>query len=140
MNSNIFKHTQTYSNIFKHIQTYSNIFKRIQTYSIYSNIFKHIQTYSNIFQHFLTYFNISIYVKLHSVWLFGCSVVQNFYFNKGSHQKKTTKLWTLSKHWGVSGAAKPFIEKRYGHVLRGEGGQRAMSKVVFCKKSLFWGP
>ena len=30
-------------------------------------------------------------------------------------------------------AAKPFIEKRYGHVLRGEG-QRDMSKVVFCKK------
>ena len=36
-------------------------------------------------------------------------------FNKGSHQKKTTKLWTLSKKGGVSGAAKPFIEFRYGH-------------------------
>ena len=25
---------------------------------------------------------------------------------------------------GVSGAAKPFIKKRYGHFLRGEGGQK----------------
>ena len=42
-------------------------------------------------------------------------------------KKKNTKFWT-------------FIEKRYGHVLRGRGGQRAMSKVVFCKKSLFFWP
>ena len=41
---------------------------------------------------------------------------------------------------GVSGATKLFIEKRYGHVLRGEGGQRAMSKVVFCKKVCFGVP
>ena len=41
---------------------------------------------------------------------------------------------------GVSGAAKLFIEKRYGHVLRGEGGQRASSKVVFCKKVCFGVP
>ena len=34
----------------------------------------------------------------------------------------------------VSGAAKPFIEKRYGHVFRGEGGRRTSSKVVSCKK------
>ena len=62
---------------------------------------------------------------------------------KGSHQKKKiTKFWTLSKHGGVgvSGAAKLFFEKRYGHVLRGEGGQRAMSKVVFCKKVCFGVP
>ena len=39
-------------------------------------------------------------------------------FTQGSH-KKNTKLWTLSKH---GGAAIPFIEKRQGHVLRGEGG------------------
>ena len=36
--------------------------------------------------------------------------------------------------WGGSGAAKPFIEKRYGHVFRGEGGRRTSSKVVSCKK------
>ena len=48
--------------------------------------------------------------------------------------KTTTKLWTLSKHGGgVSGAAKLFIEKRYGHVFRG-GGQRASSKVIFFTK------
>ena len=41
---------------------------------------------------------------------------------------------------GVSGPAKLFFEKRYGHVLRGEGGQRAMSKVVFCKKVCFGVP
>ena len=40
---------------------------------------------------------------------------------------------------GVSGAAKLFIEKRYGHVLRGEEGQRASSKVVFCKKKFVFG-
>ena len=56
-------------------------------------------------------------------------------------KKKTTKLWTLSKHGGgVSGPAKLFFEKRYGHVLRGEGGQRASSKVVFCKKVCFGVP
>ena len=42
-------------------------------------------------------------------------------------KKKNTKFWT-------------FIEKRYGHVLRGRGGQRAMSKVVFCKKVCFLTP
>ena len=41
---------------------------------------------------------------------------------------------------GVSGPAKLFFEKRYGHVLRGEGGQRASSKVVFCKKVCFGVP
>ena len=40
----------------------------------------------------------------------------------------------------MGGAGKPFIEKRYGHVLRGEGGRRAMSKVVFCKKDCFGVP
>ena len=40
----------------------------------------------------------------------------------------------------LSGAAKPFIEQSYGHVLRGEGGQRASSKVVFCKKVCFGVP
>ena len=40
----------------------------------------------------------------------------------------------------MGGAGKPFIEKRYGHVLRGEGGQRASSKVVFCKKVCLGGP
>ena len=38
---------------------------------------------------------------------------------------------------GGSGEAKLFIEKWYGHVLRGRGGQRAMSTVVFCKKVCF---
>ena len=46
---------------------------------------------------------------------------------RGAIKKKTTKFWT-------------FIEKRYGHVLRGRGGQRAMSKVVFCKKVCFLAP
>ena len=41
---------------------------------------------------------------------------------KRSHQKKNYRLWTLSKHgWGVSGTAKLFFEKRYGHVI-GRGG------------------
>ena len=34
----------------------------------------------------------------------------------------------------MGGAGKPFIEKRYGHVLRGEGGHRASSKVFFYKQ------
>ena len=66
--------------------------------------------------------------------------VTDLHKTKGSHKKKPTKFWTLSKHGGVSGAAKLFIEKRYGHVLRGEGGQRASSKVVFCKKVCFGVP
>ena len=41
---------------------------------------------------------------------------------------------------GVSVPAKLFFEKRYGHVLRGGGGQRASSKVVFCKKVCFGVP
>ena len=36
---------------------------------------------------------------------------------------------------GVSGAAKPFIEKRYGHVIGGWGGRRSSSKIVFYKKN-----
>ena len=46
------------------------------------------------------------------------------YLLKRSHQKKKKnyRLWTLSKHgWGVSGTAKLFFEKRYGHVI-GRGG------------------
>ena len=58
-----------------------------------------------------------------------------FYYlirHKGSHKKKNYQILDIVQTWrGVSGAAKLFIEKRYGHVLRGEGGQRAMSKVVF---------
>ena len=38
-----------------------------------------------------------------------------------------------------SSATKPFIEKLYGHVLRGEGGQRASSKVVFFVKRFVLG-
>ena len=59
----------------------------------------------------------------------------------GSHKKKKLPNFGHCPNIrrGVSGAAKPFIEKRYGHVLRGEGGLRASYKVVFCKKSLFWG-
>ena len=47
-------------------------------------------------------------------------------YTKGSHKKKTTKFWTSSKHvgGGVSGAAKPFIEKRYGQGGRGVKGPR----------------
>ena len=42
---------------------------------------------------------------------------------RGAIKKKTTKLWTSSKQAGrgVSDAAKPFIKKRHGHVLRGKG-------------------
>ena len=37
-------------------------------------------------------------------------------------KKKTTKVWTSSKHgWGVSDAAKPLIEKKFGHVFRVKG-------------------
>ena len=60
---------------------------------------------------------------------------------KGSHQKKNYQILDIVQTWGgVSGAAKLFFKKRYGHVLRGRGGQRAMSKVVFCKKVCFWVP
>ena len=44
---------------------------------------------------------------------------------KGSHQKQNYQILDI---------VKLFIEKRYGHVLRREGGQRASSKVVFVKK------
>ena len=58
----------------------------------------------------------------------------------GSQKKPYKILNIVQKGGGVSGTAKLFIEKRYGHVLRGEGGQRAMSKVVFCKKVCFGVP
>ena len=38
---------------------------------------------------------------------------------------------------GVSGAAKPFIEKRYGHVLRGRGGKGPRPKWFSTKKYVF---
>ena len=41
---------------------------------------------------------------------------------------------------GVSGAAKPFIGKRYGHVLWGEGGSKGLVQSSFCKKVCFWVP
>ena len=60
---------------------------------------------------------------------------------KGSHKKKNYQILEIVQTWGgVSVAAKLFIKKRYGHVLRGEGCQRAMSKVVFCKKVCFGVP
>ena len=48
-------------------------------------------------------------------------------------KKKNYQTLDIIQTWGrgVSGPAKLFFEKRYGHVLRGEGGQRASSKVVF---------
>ena len=50
----------------------------------------------------------------------------------GAIKKKTTKFWTSSKHGGVvSCAAKPFIEKRYGHVLRGGGGSKGHVQSSF---------
>ena len=40
------------------------------------------------------------------------------YSHKGSHQKKNYKILDIVQTWGgVCGAAKLFIEKRYGHVL-----------------------
>ena len=56
-------------------------------------------------------------------------------------KKKNYQTLDIVQTWGgVSGPAKLFFEKRYGHVLRGEGGQRASSKVVFCKKVCFGVP
>ena len=40
----------------------------------------------------------------------------------------------MAKRGEVSTAGKLFNEEKFGHVFRGEGGQRASSKVVFVKK------
>ena len=53
---------------------------------------------------------------------------------RGAMKKNYQTLDIVQTWGGVSGAAKPLIKKRYGHVLRGEGSQRASSKVVFYKK------
>ena len=43
---------------------------------------------------------------------------------RGAIKKKTTKFWTLSKYGEGGSAAQPNLlsKKRYGHVLRWEGG------------------
>ena len=53
---------------------------------------------------------------------------------RGAIKKTYQTLDIVETLGGGIGAAKLFSEKRYGHVLRGEAGQRAMSKVVFLKK------
>ena len=53
----------------------------------------------------------------------------------GCNKKNNYQTLDIVQTWGGgSGAAKSFIEKRYEHVLRGKGGQRASSKVGFYKK------
>ena len=59
---------------------------------------------------------------------------------RGAIKKHFQTLDIVQTWGGVSGVAKPLIEKRYGHVLSGEGGQRASSKVIFGKKVCFGGP
>ena len=59
----------------------------------------------------------------------------------GKPENNPTKFWTLPKKGeGVSGAAKSFIEFKYGHVIDGcgggggGGGQMSVFKIFFYKK------
>ena len=56
--------------------------------------------------------------------------------NKGSLKKKYKTLDMWQRGGGGSAAQETCNEEKFGHVIRG-GGQRAPSKVVFVKKSLY---
>ena len=59
----------------------------------------------------------------------------------GEPKKNNYQILDIVQTWEGAAAQPNFLsKKRYGHVLRGEGGQRASSKVVFCKKVCFGVP
>ena len=110
----------------------------------------------------LSSFSHSFFYPIFSSWMLGlgsclaaslfsfirfCTCILIRSFSSASHlfclgepsKKTTTKLWTCGKEGGGQQRWQTFYGRKVWTCVHEGGGQRASSKIVFVKKSLYWG-